>query len=264
MRPLWQGGISFGLIYIPVKLYSATKTTTLDLDMLSKKDLAPIRYARINTKTGEEVSWDNIVKGYQYKKGDYIILHDEDFAAVNVKKTKSIEILDFVAKTEIDPIYFEKPYYLEPDKNAQKTYALLCAALTKTDRVAVAKFVLRNKEHTAVLETSGNLLILNQMRFKEDIKPTTGLELPDEKINAQELELAIEIISKMTEHFNPEQFKDEYTDELKAIIEKKASAHPELSPSEDTPTATKITDLMSQLRKSLTSAPNLAKRNELN
>jgi DNA end-binding protein Ku len=157
MRAIWSGALSFGLVNIPVKLYSATAGMGLDLTMLHKKDISPIRYARICRADGKEIPYEDIVKGYEYQKGDYVILTDEDFKKASVEKTKAIEIESFVKESEIDPIYFEKPYYLEPEKGAQKAYALLRESLKKSKKIGLAKFVLRNREHLAAIRPKAKL-----------------------------------------------------------------------------------------------------------
>jgi len=260
MRPIWTGGISFGLIYIPVKLYSATQSVQIDLDMLSKKDLAPIKYARIDSETGKEVPWKDIVKGYQYSKGDYVILTDEDFEKVDIHKSKSIEISSFVDRDEIDPIYFDKPYYLEPDKEAGKTYELLVQALKKSNKVGVAEFVLRDREHLCILKPEGNVLILNQMRYESEIKPSSNLEIPKgADISEKEMKMAQTLIDSMSDKFDAGDYRDDYINGLKKIIEAKKHHKSVKSPAK-APKATKSSDLMEELRKSLEASSRKAKK----
>lgn len=254
MRPIWTGGISFGLIYIPVKMYSATEPIELDLDYLSKKDYAPIRYARINTATGKEVPWKDVVRGYQFKEGDYVVLTEEDIDRVAFKKSNAIEIEYFVDRKEVDPKFFEKPYYLEPDKKAAKIYALLRDALKKSGKIGIAEFVMRNRENLCAIEPDGDVLVLNRMRYPEELRSIKELELPTgESLNTKkELVLATELIDKMSEKFNAKDFKDDYIDELKKLI--KAKAHHRKIPihtKAKDPKATEVNELMSQLKKSL-------------
>ncbi len=253
MRPIWTGGISFGLIYIPVKLYSATQTVQLDLDYLNKKELNPIRYARIDTKTGKEIAWKDVVKGFEYQKGDYVVLENEDFEKADVKKSKNIEIESFVDASEIDPIYFEKPYYLEPDKGAEKIYSLLLQALKKTNKVGVAEFVLRTRENLCILKPYKNILVLNQLRYSEEIKSVEELNIPKKsQLNEKEMDLAMDLINKMEDKFEITEYKDDYIKKLKKQIELKRNKKdtvkidkkPELK-------ATEVEDLMEQLRASL-------------
>lgn len=252
MRPVWSGGISFGLIYIPVKMYSATKPVELDLDMLSKKDKAPIRYARIDSSTGKEVAWKDIVKGYEYKKGDYVILDDADFEKADMEKSDSISIDAFVEEEDIDPIYFEKPYYLEPDKGAKKTYALLRDALKKSGKVGVAEFVLRNREHLCVIKPDHNLLVVNQMRYSEEIRDSGDLEIPGKsEASKQEIEVATELIEKMTERFDIRDYKDNYIDKLKDLITAKAKHKPIKVSKAKKSEPTELSELMEKLRASL-------------
>src|SRR5215213_11790475 len=165
MKPLWSGAISFGLVNIPVNLYSATRERAIQFDYLRKKDLCPVGYLRVCKKTGEEVAYKDIVRGYEYQKGDYAVIEEEDFRKANVKKTQLIDIVDFVEEKEIDSKFFEKPYYIEPDKKANKAYALLRQTLHKTKRVGIAKFVMRSKEHLVMIKAEEDLLLLVQLRF---------------------------------------------------------------------------------------------------
>lgn len=250
MRPLWSGAISFGLINIPVKLFSATQERTIDLDMLRKGDLCPIRYARVCRATGEEVAYKDIVKGYEYEKGDYVVLTDEDIKSASPRKTQTIDIVAFVEEDEIESQYFERPFFVEPSKGAQKAYALLREALRKTKKVALARFVLKTKEHLAVLKADEDMLILNEIRFESELKQPEGLNVPGEKASGKELDMAIKLIEQLTEPFKPEDFHDTYTDQLKKTIEKKAKG--ELK-SVKTPEveATDVDDLMASLKASL-------------
>ena len=253
MRAIWSGALSFGLVNIPVKLYSATAGMGLDLTMLHKKDLSPIRYARICRADGKEIPYEDIVKGYEYQKGDYVILTDEDFKKASVEKTKAIEIESFVKESEIDPIYFEKPYYLEPEKGAQKAYALLRESLKKSKKIGLAKFVLRNREHLAAIRPEGKVIVLEQMRFDEEIRTTDDLTLPAaEKAGSKEVSIALALIDQLTEHFNAKDHKDTYTDELKKIVHAKAKGKPIKAgkPARDHK-ATDVADIMSMLKKSL-------------
>lgn len=254
MRSIWSGAISFGLILIPVKLYTAVQESTLDLDMLRKQDLCPIRYARVCRNTGEEVPYEDIVKGYQYKKGDYVVLEDEDFVRANVRKTQTIDIVEFVDESEIDPKLLEKPFYLEPTTQARKAYALLREALRKTAKVAVGRFVLRNREHLVVLRSEDQLIVLEQMRFAGEIRKPEGLDLPArEEASERELDMAIKLIDQLTEPFRPEQFHDTYKEELDRVIAEKARGRTS-APAEERLIPTEVPDLMARLRESLDQA----------
>src|SRR5437773_870667 len=199
MRAIWSGSLSFGLINIPVKLYSASEERGLNLDMLDKATHKPIGYARVIRGTQQEVKWENIVKGYKYRNGDYIVLLDEDFKAASPEKTRTIDIVSFTAESEIDPKYYEKPYYLEPDAKSTKAYALLREALAKSRKVAVASFVMREREHVAVIKPAGNVLLLDQLRWDEDIRSTSGLNLPGrESFKERELDMALQLVEHLS------------------------------------------------------------------
>jgi DNA end-binding protein Ku len=251
MRAIWTGAISFGLVNIPIRLYSATEERGLHFDMLHKKDLSPIRYARVCRLDGREIPYEDIVKGYEYQNGDYVVLVDEDFKKANIRKTKTIDIEEFVSEEEIDPLYFTKPYYLEPDKGAEKAYAVLREALHKSKKVGIAKFVLRNREHLAAIKAQGDLIVLNQMRFQEEIREPDELNLPDKKTaRGKEIDMALQLIDQLSEPFKPEQFRDEYTQELKKVIEQRAKGKIPKAKGK-APQPTKVPDLLNVLRKSL-------------
>jgi DNA end-binding protein Ku len=252
MKSIWSGSISFGLVNIPIKLYTASERKNLSFDMLHKKDLSPIGYMRVCKADGTEVPYKEIVKGYEFRKGDYVVLTDEDFKRADVKKTNTIEIVDFVKEAEVPSEYFEKPYYLEPAKGAAKVYALLREALKKSKKVGVAKFVLKTQEHLAVLKPEGNLLILDQIRFQHEIREPSELNIPkDEKVTQKELDLALSLIDQLSAHFQPQKYKDTYTEELKEIINKKAKGQKIVTPKAGAPAATtQVSELMSKLRES--------------
>ncbi len=250
MKPLWSGSVGFGLVNIPVKLYSATTASELDLDMLDKKDHSNIRFKRVNEKTGKEVDWKNIVKGYKYNE-QYVVLSPEDFELANSKKSKTIEISTFVKEDEIDSVYYEMPYYLEPEKNGMRAYALLREALGKTNKVGLASFVMRSKEHLAILKPSGNVIVLNRIRFNEEIRETSELALPGKKdVKQTEIEMAIMLINQLSSKFNITEYKDTYTAELLKLIKAKAKGRKIKAP-ELKVVHSKAKDLMEQLKESL-------------
>ncbi|GAA0533078.1 non-homologous end joining protein Ku [Chitinophaga japonensis] len=224
MRSIWSGTIGFGLVNIPVKLYSAVQESRLDLDMLDRKNHARIRYQRVNEDTGKEVPWDQIVKGYLYND-EYVILEEADFEDASPKKSKIIEIEAFVKESEIDDIYFEMPYFIEPDKGGAKAYELLMKTLQKTGKVGLSRFVLRSREHLAVVRPRDNYLLLQQLRFEQELRNPEDLSLPDSKvrINKKELDMAEELVKQYSAPFDISQYKDEYTAELMKIIKAKAS-----------------------------------------
>lgn len=251
MRPIWTGAIGFGLVNIPVKLYSATQSSTLDLDMLDKKDHSHIKFQRINEKTGKVVTWENIVKGYKIDS-DYVVLDDKDFEAASAKKTKTIEISDFVKEEEINSIYYETPYYIEPDKSGTRAYELLRQALVKTGKVGISTFVMRSKEGLAILRATEELLVLNRIRFEEEIRSTDELILPNKTpVKAAELQMAVSLINQLSSKFDISQYKDTYTEELLKLIKAKAKGKPiKTTPLKVVHSSTK--DLMEQLKASLT------------
>ncbi len=251
MRPIWTGAIGFGLVNIPVKMYSATESSKLDLDMLDKKDNSHIRFMRVNEKTGKEVSWENIVKGYKMPNDEYVVLNNKDFEAVNAKKTKTIEITDFVDEKEIESSYYETPYYLEPDKSGTRAYALLREALTKTGKVGIASFVMRNKETLAILRSNEKAIILNRIRFEQEIRDPADLNLPAKtEVKASELKMAVSLIEQLSAKFDISRYKDTYSEGLMKLIKAKAKGvkvkEPELKL-----VHSKTKDLMDQLKASL-------------
>lgn len=252
MRAIWSGAISFGLINIPVQLFSATIDHPLDLDMLHKKDLSPIRFARICKSEEKEVPWKDIVKGYEYEKGSYIVLTEEDFIRASPKKTKALEIECFVDEKEIDPMFYEKPYFLEPGKGAGKTYVLLNEALKKSKKVGVASYMFHTKPHVGLIRAVGRGIVLQQLRFASELKNINEIEFPVAKVQPKELEIAVKLIDQLTEKFQPENFKDTYHEELEAIIAEKTKGKALPKKTEEEPKATQVTNLMDQLKASLT------------
>jgi DNA end-binding protein Ku len=250
MRPIWTGAIGFGLVNIPIKLYSATQSSNIDLDMLDKKDHSNIRFMRVNEKTGKEVTWENIVKGYKTNK-EYVILTDKDFEAASAKKTKTIEISDFVKEDEISSIYYETPYYVEPDKSGTRAYELLRQALIKTGKVGIATFVMRSKESLAILRASKDLIILNRIRFEEEIRDIKELVLPEKTaVKPAELQMAVSLINQLSGKFDISQYKDTYNAELLKLIHAKSKGQTIKAP-EMKVVHSKTKDLMAQLKASL-------------
>ena len=256
MRSIWSGALSFGLIYIPVKLYDGTKSHTIDFDLLRKSDHCRIHYARVCRETGEEVPNSEIVRGYQYRKGEYVILGEDDFKRVNVHKSQTIDIVAFVKATDIDQKYLEKPYYMEPVKEAKKAYALLREALVSSGKAGIARYIMRTREHLALITPDKNILVLNQMRFEDELRSFNELDLPSkgkDNVNERELEMAIQLIEQLSETWEPKKYKDTYYDDLKKIIQEKIEGRmPE--PLEVQPIPTGVTDLFNRLSQSLESA----------
>ena len=250
MRPLWTGAIGFGLVNIPVKLYSATESSNISLDMLDKKDNSHIKYMRINEKTGKEVKWENIVKGFD-NGNKYVVLDEKDFEKASAVKTKLIEITDFVKAEEIDSVFYEMPYYLAPEKSGIRPYALLREALLKTKKAGVASFVMRNKEHLAILRATDNVIILNRIRFYEEIRKTTDLELPAKSVvKPAELKMAEALIGQLSGKFDISKYKDSYNAALMKVINAKAKGKTTAEPVMKI-VHSKAKDLMEQLKASM-------------
>ena len=250
MRSIWSGAIGFGLVNIPVKLFSATQQSDLDLDMLDKKDHSNIRFKRVNEKTGKEVAWENIVRGYNLD-GQYVILSDEDFKKASPEKTKIIEIAEFVDEEKIDSIYFETPYYLEPQKAGVKAYGLLRDALKKSGKTGLASFVLRTKESLGLIKPVDKMLILQKIRYEQEIRKPEGLEIPETESKPAELKMAIALIDQLSStKFDISKYKDTYADELMKLIEAKAKGKKIPVPTMRV-VHSKSKDLMEQLKASL-------------
>jgi DNA end-binding protein Ku len=260
-RGLWKGAISFGLVNVPVELYSAQKRSSeLDLTMLDKRDLAPVGYKRYNKSTGEDVPWAEIVKGYEYQDGKYVVLSDEDFRRANVEASKTVDIQAFVDATDIPPLYFETPYYLWPGKRGEKAYALLRDALRKSGKAGIATVVIRTRQYLAAVLPYEDVLMMNTLRYADELKGASDLSVPASalhaKATAKELDMALRLIDDMSEKWQPEKFKDTYRDDLMARIDEKVKAgqteeitEPEKGRKE--PAGAEVIDLMALLKKSV-------------
>ena len=259
-RVLWRGAIVFGLVHIPVDLYPGSKDNDLDFDWIDKRDNAPVGYQRINKTTGKEVAMSDIARGYAWEKGNYVILEDEDFKAANPKATQTVELLAFVDRTAIPPLFFEKPYRLAPGKRGEKGYALLRETLKRADKVGVAQVVIRNRQHLAVLMPMGDMLELIQMRYADEVLGAEAFDLPSlkaAKVSEKEVELAERLVADMTEKWNPKQYRDTYRDDLMKRIEAlatKGRTHLVKTPAdEESKGGAKVIDLMAALKRSLDS-----------
>ena len=256
MKAIWTGSIGFGLVNIPIKLYSAIQTSSLDFDMLDKKDLANIKFKRVNEKTNKEVLWENIVKGYLVND-KYVIVDDKDFAKAAPEKSEHIEITQFVEQKEIDSIYFETAYYVQPEKSGSRAYALLNEGLKKSGRVGLGSFVMREREHICIIRAKDNLLILNRLRFPEEIRGTDELNLSGAASKPAEVKMAVTLIDQLTKPFNPKNFKNNYTDKLLKII--KAKSKGKSVPFKPLKIVhSKSQDLMDQLKASLSAGKKKA------
>jgi len=272
-RAIWKGAISFGLVNIPVEVYPAEDRKAFKFSMLDKRDLSPVGYKRYSKKTNKEVEWSNIVKGYEYEKDQYVVLSDEDFRRANVKATQTIDIQAFVAADEIPVEYFESPYYLAPAPRGQKVYALLRETLRSAKRVAVAQVVIRTTQHLAAIVVNGRALMLNTLRYQDELTEAKGLDLPAEGlkaagVSAKEIALAKRLIDDMTEHWNPGEFKDTYHDDLMARINEKIKLGQTKEITEPgkedngKPRSAKVIDLAELLRKSLAEKGGAPRRKE--
>ncbi len=222
MRAIWKGSISFGLFNIPISLYSATRSEELKFRLLRASDHSPVNYKRVAQADGKEVPWDQIVKGYEYEKDRFVILKTEDFKRVDIEATQTVEILDFVVLREINPIYFQKPFYMEPTRNGTKAYVLLREALQNTGKIGVAKVVIKTRQHLAAVKPNGDGLVLELMHFADELVDAAELHLPQKaEIRKTEMEMAQLLIDRMTEPWKPERYKDEYRSALLELIDKK-------------------------------------------
>ena len=261
-RVLWKGAISFGLVHIPVGLYSAEKRNSFDLTMLDRRTMKPVGFKRYNKETGEDVSWDDIVKGYEYEKDRYVVLTEDDFKRANVEATQTIDILSFVDEDDISSMYFETPYYLAPDKRGHKGYALLRETLKQTGKVAIANVVIRTRQYVAALMPVGDVIVMNTLRYANELRGIDELEVPSSNlkavgVNPREIEMARKLVDGMTAKWNPDEYQDTYHEDLLALIEKRVQAGQTeviTKPSEEgeeRPAKGEVIDLMALLKRSV-------------
>jgi DNA end-binding protein Ku len=253
-RAIWKGSISFGLVNIPIALYPATRKEELKFRLLRKSDLSPVNYKRVAEKDGKEVAWDQIVKGYEYEKGKYVVLKDDDFQRVDLEATQTVDIQDFVDQEEIDPMFFYKPYYLEPQKGGDKAYSLLRDALKDSGKVGIAKVVIKTRQYLAGVKPEDSALVLELMHFADELADTDKLRVPKKtEVGKREMNMAKTLIDSMSAKWNPEKYKDDYREALMEVIEEKVEAggkEIEEKPKK-APKPTKVIDLVSVLQKSL-------------
>ena len=260
-QAIWKGNLRFGLVSIPIGVYPAEERDELSFTLLDRRDFSPVGYQRINKSTGEEVAWDDIVKGYEYEDGEYVVLGDEDFRRANPEATQTVDIVGFVDLADIDPMYFDRPYYLAPTKGGEKAYAILREALAQTRKAGIAKVVLRTREHLAAVIPRGQALVLELLRFDYELRDAKSLDLPgkkldDLKVSKREIEMAGKLIEGMVDQWDPSQYKDEYREDLMARIEEKVKKgeteeipEPEEVPSEAA--EPQVIDIMDLLKRSL-------------
>lgn len=253
MRPVWKGSISFGLVSIPVAMVNASRQEELKFKMLRSTDLSPINYKRVAETDGKEVPWAQIVKGYEYEKGKFVVLKEEDFKRVDLEATDTVDIVDFVDVAEINPVYFYKPYYLEPQKGGAPAYKLLRQVLANTNMVGIAKVIIRTRQHLAALKANGDLLVLDLMRFEDELVSPKDVKIPEGKaLGAREVKMATTLVDQMSDKWNPGRYTDDYRSALMKLIDAKVkSGGKEVPGKTKSQPATNVVDLLSVLEESL-------------
>lgn len=265
-RPVWNGVVSFGLLNVPVQLYTAARSVDMHFRMLDARNKKPIRYERVNAETGEEVPWKEIVKAYEYSKGNYVVVDEKELRKIAPEATESVDIETFVDQEMIDPMYFEKPYYLVPVKKAEKGYVLLREALKKTGKVAIGRVVIRTRQYLAVMLPHDDALVLNLLRFPQEIVPVDDFSFPSGaltkfRITAAEMKMAEDLLKSMSGKWKPESYKDEFRDKLRKMLQARVDKEQgtlKITENAEEPTenaATNVVDFMSLLKKSLSSKP---------
>lgn len=254
MRSIWKGSISFGLVNIPVSLYAATRSEELTFRLLRASDMSPINYKRVAEADGKEVPWDHIVKGYEYEKGKFVVLKDEDFRRVDVEAAQTVHIVDFVELGKVNPMFFYKPYYLEPQKGGGRAYSLLRDVLRDTGKVGISKVVIRTRQHLAAVKPSGDVLVLELMHFANELIEATDIKVPSskEQVGKRELDMAKALVDQMTEEWDASRYTDDYRSALMKLIEEKAQAGgKDLPAPPKRKRASNVIDLVSVLERSL-------------
>lgn len=257
VRAIWKGSISFGLVNIPIALYPATRKEDLKFRLLRGSDLSPVNYKRVAEKDGKEVPWDQIVKGYEYEKGKFVVLNEKDFQRVDLEATQTVDIQDFVDVDEIDPMFFYKPYYLEPQKGGDKAYVLLRDVLAKTNKVGIAKVIIKTRQYLAGVKALKHALVLELMHFAEELSDSEKLNVPKKlEPGKREIDMAKALVQNMTAEWNPQKYKDDYRDALLEVIEEKVKSGGEEIEEKPKPkkTSSKVIDLVSVLQQSLAKA----------
>jgi DNA end-binding protein Ku len=250
---MWKGSLAFGLVNIPIELFSATRDHRPKFRLLHAKDEEPVRYERVCQKEGKPVAWEDLVKGYEYAKGQFVVLTKDDFKTAALEKTKTIDILDFVDPKEIDERYFETPYYLQPGKGADRAYVLLREAIKASEKIGIAKIILRDAQHLAAVEAIGDALVLTMMRFADELADLSDFSFPKKAdLRAGELKMAQQLIENLVSEWNPEKYTDEYKENLLRVINAKVKGRkPKLIEGDTTPQQAEVVDLMARLRASL-------------
>jgi DNA end-binding protein Ku len=253
-RAMWKGSLAFGLVNIPIELYSATRDHRPKFRLLHAKDESPVRYERVCQTEGKPVGWEELVKGYEYEKGQFVVVTKDDFKTAALEKTKTIDILDFVDPTDIDERYFETPYYLQPAKGADRSYALLREAIRESNKVGIAKIILRDVQHLAAVEAIGDALVLTMMRFSDELADLDDFRFPRaEGIRPAELKMAKQLIDNLSAEWQPDKYTDEYRDNLMKVIQAKLKGRQPKLRERETAQSADVVDLMARLRASLES-----------
>ena len=251
-RSMWKGSLAFGLVNIPIELYSATRDHRPKFRLLHAKDEAPIRYERVCQTEGKPVGWEDLVKGYEYERGRFVVLTKDDFKTAAVEKTKTIDIIDFVDPKEVDERYFETPYYLQPAKGAERSYALLREAIRESGKLGVSKIILRDAQHLAAVEAIGDALVLTMMRFADELADLADFRFPKaEGIRPAEMKMARQLIDSLSADWDPEKYTDEYRDNLMKVIQAKLKGRRPRLQERETAQSADVVDLMARLRASL-------------
>jgi DNA end-binding protein Ku len=263
MRAIWKGSISFGLVNIPISLYPATKSEELHFSLLRKSDLSPINFRRVAQADGKEVPWEQIVKGYEYEKGKFVVFREEDFKRVDIEATQSVDIVDFVELAEVNPMHFQKPYYMEPGKGADKAYGLLKDALQKSGKAGIAKVVIRTRQHLASVKPNGDFLVLELMHFADEIVSPDALQKPaNSKPGDKEMQMASALIASLTRPWDPQRYEDDYRVAVLKVIDEKIAAGghdvPKAAGKPGGKRATNVIDLVDVLQQSLDQAASAA------
>jgi DNA end-binding protein Ku len=253
-RSIWKGSLAFGLVNIPIELYSATRDHRPKFRLLHAKDEAPVRYERVCQSEGKPVAWEDLVKGYEYEKGQFVVMTKDDFKTAALEQTKTIDILDFVAPDEIDERYFETPYYLLPAKGADRAYALLREAIRESGRIGIAKIILRDAQHLAAVEAIGDAMVLTMMRFADELADLEDFTFPKaEGIRPPEMKMALQLIGSLESKWEPEKYTDEYKTNLMKVIDAKLKGRKPRLQERERPQSADVVDLMARLRASLES-----------
>lgn len=260
-RAMWKGAIAFGLVNIPVELHTAVRENRPRFRLLHAKDESPVSYERVCQRDGKAVAWEDLVKGYEFEKGRFVVLTKDDFKTAALEKTKTIDILDFVDPEEIDDRFFETPYYLTPVKGSERAYALLREAIRKSQRVGVAKVILRDTQHLAAVEAIGDALVLTMMRFATEMVDTGELNFPKHaEVRGKELEMAMSLIDSLSADWDPEKYTDEYRENLMKVIQAKVKGRKPKLTEEERPQEAEVIDLMERLQRSLAASKGGSKR----